>query len=81
MKITLEDSSVLSNLKLMWNTNVFISKKPINESIFTNNLQKVIVGADNHDNRDNIHYNMRLVKFEEHKDYQPPEWRFELGWN
>lgn len=81
MKIILEDGSILNNLKLMWGTNVFISEKPINENIFTNNLQKVIVGADNHGNRDNIYYNMRLVKFEEHKDYQPPEWHFELGRN
>lgn len=64
---------------MLWESNTFVSEKPISKEIFNkNNLSKIIVGGDNHRNRDNIHCDMKLTKFEVHKDYQPPQWHFEL---
>ena len=79
MRVTLADGTEIKNLRLSWDSNTFISEKPIDKGIFKENLSKVVVGGDSHRNRDNIHYNMRLIKFEEYRDSQPPEWRFELA--
>ena len=50
MKIILQDGTVLENLKL--NGNNFISQEYIDESTFKGKLSKVIIGGDNHNNRD-----------------------------
>ena len=79
MRVTLSDGTEINGLRMLWNTNIFVSEKPINKGTFQGNLETVIVGADNHRERDTICHNMELVKFEECTDYQPPEWHFELA--
>ena len=63
MKIILQDGTVLENLKL--NGNNFISQEYIDESTFKGKLSKVIIGGDNHNNRDEEHFNLKLVQIKE----------------
>lgn len=63
MKIILSDGTALSNL--IMNGNNFISQEYINESTFKGKLSKVIIGGDNHNERDEEHFNLKLVQIKE----------------
>lgn len=63
MKITLSDGTTLSNLVM--NGNNFISQEYIDESTFKGKLSKVIIGGDGHNNRDEEHFNLKLVQIKE----------------
>ena len=55
-KIKLADGTTFENLKL--NGNNYISKKPIDRSVFDSNCSPVIIS---YDGQDEVHDNMKLV--------------------
>ena len=69
--ITLEDGTVLNNLRL--NGNNFISRTPIEESVFDGNLGTVTFSDGTHED---VHHDMQLVRFSE--DDVPGEYWFVL---
>ena len=60
MKIILSDGTTLSNL--IMNGNNFISQEYISESTFDGKLSKVVISRDNHNERDEEHFNLQLVQ-------------------
>ena len=56
-KITLADGTVIDNLTL--NGNNFISKKPLDESVFAENCHPVVI---NDGTSDEVHADMELVQ-------------------
>jgi hypothetical protein len=63
MKVILSDGTTLSNLIL--NGNNFISQEYIDETTFDGKLSKVIIGGDTDNNRDEEHFNLKLVQIRE----------------
>lgn len=63
MKIILSDGTTLSNL--IMNGNNFISQEYISESTFDRKLSKVVIGGDSHNERDEEHFNLKLVQIKE----------------
>ena len=79
MKVILSDGTILNNLVM--NGNNFISQEYISESTFEGKLSKVIIGGDADNNRDEEHFNLKLVQIKEMMtiDRSKPEYWFILA--
>lgn len=79
MKMILQDGTIINNL--LMNGNNFISKTEITEEMFSDNLRKVVIGGDNHNERDEVHHNLKLIQIQKQitQDANEFEWWFILA--